>query len=468
MSHRKFERPRHGNLGFLPRKRCTRTHGKLRSFPNDDPTAKPHLTAFMGYKVGSTHISRDLNRQGSGLHLKEICEQVSYIETPPVVVAGIVGYKETVNGLKTHTTVWASKLGEEYRRNLIKGWYKSKKKAFTKYSLAEDFSKKNDEKLKAMGEVCTVVRVIVHTQPKLTPQLGRKKAQVMEIQINGGSAADKVKFAQGLLEQTVSVSSVFKKDELVDQVGITKGKGFQGVVKRWGVRKLPRKTHKGLRKVACIGSWHPARVSYTIARAGQMGFHHRTKYNNKVFMVGKELAHAEGKVQGKTEFDLTEKGVNPMGGFPHYGLIRNEFLMIKGNVIGPQKRLVLLRKSLYPKTNRVATEETKLKFIDTSSKLGRGRFQTSAEKRSFMGPLKKELEKKREEDLKKLAEERKKKEEEDKLKKEAKVEKTEESKDGKEKKKEKKDKKKKKKKVVKKAKKSDAKTEDSKKSEEKK
>lgn len=56
-----------------------------------------------------------------------------------------------------------------------------------------------------------------------------------------------------------------------------------GVTSRWHTKKLPRKTHKGLRKVACIGAWHPARVGYSIARAGQKGYHHRTEINKKVW-----------------------------------------------------------------------------------------------------------------------------------------------------------------------------------------
>jgi len=52
---------------------------------------------------------------------------------------------------------------------------------------------------------------------------------------------------------------------------VTRGHGFKGVVSRWGVKKLPRKTHKGLRKVGCIGSWHPSRILWTVARAGQKG-----------------------------------------------------------------------------------------------------------------------------------------------------------------------------------------------------
>ena len=59
---------------------------------------------------------------------------------------------------------------------------------------------------------------------------------------------------------------------MIDTIAITKGKGTEGVVTRWGVSRLPRKTHRGLRKVACIGAWHPARVGWTVARAGQVRF----------------------------------------------------------------------------------------------------------------------------------------------------------------------------------------------------
>jgi len=61
MSHRKFEAPRHGSLGFLPRKRCQHNggRGQIRSFPKDDATKAPHLTAFLGYKAGMTHIMRE-------------------------------------------------------------------------------------------------------------------------------------------------------------------------------------------------------------------------------------------------------------------------------------------------------------------------------------------------------------------------------------------------------------------------
>jgi len=168
---------------------------------------------------------------------------------------------------------------------------------------------------------------------------------------------------------------------MIDVIGITKGHGMQGVVKRWGVTRLPRKTHKGLRKVACIGSWHPSRVSFTVARAGQMGHFHRTHFNKKIYMLGKSIKTEEGKLAGKTEFDMTEKSINPVGGFPHYGYVTEDFVMLKGTVQGTKKRVITLRKTIEEKKTRAAREEVTLKFIDTSSKWGHGRFQTLDEKK---------------------------------------------------------------------------------------
>lgn len=114
----------------------------------------------------------------------------------------------------------------------------------------------------------------------------QKKAHIMEIQLNGGTIADKVKFARDHLEKHIAISQVFSQDEMIDVIGITKGHGFKGVTSRWHTRKLPRKTHKGLRKVACIGAWHPSRVSFSVARAGQKGYHHRTEINKKIYRIG--------------------------------------------------------------------------------------------------------------------------------------------------------------------------------------
>jgi large subunit ribosomal protein L3e len=163
---------------------------------------------------------------------------------------------------------------------------------------------------------------------------------------------------------------------MLDVIGVTKGKGFAGVMKRWGTRHLQKKSHRGFRKVGCIGAWHPARVAWTVARAGQEGFFHRTEINKKIYRIGKG-ERGGAKNNATTDVDITEKNITPMGGFPHYGVVKDDFLMLKGCCVGPKKRFLLLRKSMAPVASREHLEPINLKFIDTSSKLGHGRFQTT-------------------------------------------------------------------------------------------
>ncbi|KAF7353074.1 hypothetical protein MVEN_01275400 [Mycena venus] len=326
MSHRKFEAPRHGSLGFLPRKRAARHRGKVKSFPKDDPKKPVHLTAVMGYKAGMTHVVRDLDRPGSKMHKKEVVEAVTIIETPPLIVVGVVGYVET-----------PSRSAHPHHRLGV-----PPKKAFTRYAKkhAEDNGKSVARELERIRKYCTVV--------------------------NGGSVSDKV------------------ETECVDVIAVTKGHGFEGVTHRWGTKKLPRKTHKGLRKVACIGAWHPSKVMFSVARAGQNGYHHRTELNKKIYRIGSGTDDANAS----TESDVTKKLITPMGGFPHYGIVKNDFLMLKGSVPGTKKRVITIRKSLMVHTSRRDLEKVQLKFIDTSSKFGHGAFQTFEEKAAFLGVLK--------------------------------------------------------------------------------
>merc|ERR1712201_32620 len=137
MSHGKFEAPRHGSKGFLPKKRSKRHRGKAKAFPKDDPSKPVHLTCFMGYKAGMSHIVRELDRPGSKMNKKEIVEAVTIIETPPMMCIGVVGYIETPRGLRALKTVWAEHIGEE-----------AKKKAFTKSCTkwADDLGMKEIEK----------------------------------------------------------------------------------------------------------------------------------------------------------------------------------------------------------------------------------------------------------------------------------------------------------------------------------
>ncbi|VDN12980.1 unnamed protein product [Dibothriocephalus latus] len=240
------------------------------------------------------------------------------------------------------------------------------RKAFTKASKKwadEAGQAAINRDLKKMKKYCTVIRVIVHTQHR------QKKAHIMEIQVNGGTISQKVDWARSHLEKQIPVANVFSQDEMIDVIGVTKGKGFKGVTSRWHTKKLPRKTHKGLQAQTEAAKMEAAKEE------------------------NKELAALiKPKGNASTEYDLTAKNITPMGGFPHYGEVLNDYVMLKGCVMGPRKRVITLRKSLLQQTGRRATEKVALKFVDTSSKFGHGRFQTRAEKKAFLGPLKKDLE----------------------------------------------------------------------------
>lgn len=345
-----------------------------------DNTALPcHLTAFLSYKAGMTHIVRSKEvKSKAKTQTRELLEAVTILETPPMIIHGVVGYQRTIKGLKRTKVILAEHMSEGViRRMFMKRFVPGVK--YTDLRKTVGFTEEDINELKKTSDV---IRVLAHSQVHMIKPIRQKKAHIAEIQINGGSISDKVDFAIERLEKEIPVTEVFAKNELIDTIGVTKGKGFQGVIKRWGVRVLPRKSNKGIRKVACIGAWHPSRVMYSVARAGQLGFHKRTQMNLAVYDLG------NGEKPVVTDFDLTVKTVNPLGGFVNYGIVRNDYVMVKGPVTGPNKRVVTLRKSLLPVT---MGEDVTLKFVDTSSKIGRGRFQTSEEKRAFYGISKPEV-----------------------------------------------------------------------------
>ncbi|XP_027348409.1 60S ribosomal protein L3-1-like [Abrus precatorius] len=203
-------------------------------------------------------------------HKKEICEAVTIIETRPLVVVGVVGYAKTPCGLCTVHAVWAQHLREEVKRRFYQNWCKYKKRLSpgirkNKKKETEEGKKDIESQLGKLKKYATYIRVLAHTHIRKLKGLKPRKAHLMEIQVNVGTVAQKVNFAYGFFEKHIPVDAVFQKDEMIDIIGVTKGKGYEGVVTRWGVTCLQRKTHKALRKVACIGAYH--------ARAGQNGYH---------------------------------------------------------------------------------------------------------------------------------------------------------------------------------------------------
>jgi len=171
----------------------------------------------------------------------------------------------------------------------------------------------------------------------------------MEIAI-GGNLKEKFEFAKKMLGKEINVEEVLSENRFVDVTAVTKGKGFQGVIKRFGTRKQPRKAGKGRRHIGSGGSWKPARKLWTEPLPGQLGYHTRTEYNKVVLGIGKE-----------------GRDVTPKGDFLHYGPIKGSYVLLSGSIPGPAKRLIRLSNARRPKKD-VNFEIT---HINVSSKQGR-------------------------------------------------------------------------------------------------
>ena len=381
MAHRNYSKHRKGSLAFLPKQRCKFSRPHIKTFPADDKSQAPHLTGFITYKAGCTHIMGLVEERSTDKKtIKQVVRNVTVLDAPAMIGAGIVGYVQTPKGLQQAYTVWAAHVADSCKRR----FYKKAPTQITAFAKHETAMKQNAgqlaEELNKLKKECCVIRLLAHTQPELTP-LEAKKAQIMEIQVNGGDIAKKVDFAASMLEKPVEVSKVFKVGEQIDTISMTRGRGFEGVTYRWNVTKLPRKTRRGCRKVACIGSWHPANIQYTCGRAGQMGYFHRTEANKLIVMIDT----AKNATCCKTEMDTTEKGINPLGGWVNYGQIKGDFVMIAGSCPGTKKRTVVLRQALLPHRNQ---RGIKLQWICTSSKMGHGMFETAQDKKQFFAQSK--------------------------------------------------------------------------------
>jgi len=314
MGHRKKHAPRHGSLAYLPRGRAKRTVGRIRFWPKVEEG--PTLLGFMGYKAGMTHILMVEDKPGSLNLGKEASHPATILDAPPIIVFAIRAYTKDQYGLHTFTEAWMKSPPKDFDRALV---------------LPEEFNtEKNMKKIEENLEEIAEIRLLAATQPRLAA-VPKKKPDIMEIKVDGGSIKEQIEYAKSLLGKTVSITDVFKEGHFMDVAAITKGKGFQGPVKRWGIKILPRKSRKTKRGVAAIGPWKPARVLYTVPRAGQMGYHQRIEYNKRILKIG---------VDGKN--------VTPKGGFLKYGEVKGTYVIVDGSLPGPAKRLVRLRHPARP------------------------------------------------------------------------------------------------------------------------
>ncbi len=331
----KYSRPRRGSLAFSPRKRASSIIPRIRSWPEYE--GEPKLLGFAGYKAGMTHVIMIDDRKNSPTYGEEIAVPVTVIECPPMKVMGIRVYKNTPYGLQIAGEVWTNELDEHLARRL-------------------NLPKKNPDvdKLREIGDVAEV-RLITYTQPYKITGVPKKVPDVMEQKVGGSDINAVLDYAIEKLGKEVRISEVFQEGQLIDVIAITKGKGFQGPVKRWGVITLDAKHARSSkhRRVGTLGPWTPHRVRWTVPQAGQMGFHQRTEYNKRIIKIGEN-----------------GEEITPSGGFVHYGVVRSDYVLVAGSVPGPVKRLIRMRDAIRP-PRKVVYEGVNVLYVSTSSKQGR-------------------------------------------------------------------------------------------------
>lgn len=299
----KAHNPRHGSMQVWPRKRANRPYPNIGSWKVNADLKETNLLGFAGYKAGMTHVMIVDNRAKSPSKGQEIAVPVTVIECPPIKIASARFYKDTLKGFQ---------LVKELR-------FKAEKELKRKVPAIKNSKEAELESIKP--EEYTDIRINVYTQPKLVGF--KKKPELFEMGLSG-SVADKLAYIKNNVGKEIKASQIFKAGQIIDTIAVTKGKGFQGPVKRFGVAIRRHKSEKTKRGPGSLGGWiSHAHFMYRVAHAGQMGYHNRTEYNKWIL-----------KISDKTE------EVNPKGGFLHYGNVKNEYLLVKGSVQGPAKRLI--------------------------------------------------------------------------------------------------------------------------------
>ena len=335
----KGHRPRRGSLAFSPRVRAKSHIPRFRSWP--ESAGEPKLQDFAGYKVGMTHVVLIDDVKNSLTEGMEISVPVTIVETPAVRVAAVRAYTNTSYGEKTVAEAWASELDESLGKTI-----KLPKNSNTDASL---------EKIDALVEAgdVTDIKVISYTLPKVLKGIPKKNSDIMETAVSGSDVKSKLEYAKSILGSEIKIGDVFNSGEFVDVAAITTGKGTQGPVKRWGINLMKNKHSRqgSLRQIGTLGPWTPAHVSWRVPQMGQMGYHQRTEYNKRILKISTD-----------------GENITPEGGFVNYGLVEGDYVLIKGSIPGPSKRLVRLRDPMRSKVSGMG--EPQLLHVSTQSKQG--------------------------------------------------------------------------------------------------
>lgn len=322
----KSNRPHRGSLEYWPHRRAKKLMPRVRNWPH---VAEPKFEGFVGVKAGMTHVTMidDSEAPSKG---SEIARAVTIIEMPKVHIYGIrlYGTKFYKGAMaEVHDKALAQKVGIKNGKDL------------TVAAVKQDLSKYTDATALAFCDESNL-------------GFGNKRVLRFEMPVGGKDVAEKVTFIEQWLGKEIKISNVLNPGEYIDVTTISKGKGWAGVIKRFGVARLPRKATGKIRHLGVLGAWHPAKVLYTVPHAGHMGYNFRTELNKRILKIG-------------TPNDAAT--VNIKGGFLNYGLIKNDFMILDGSIPGPARRLLRIRKAM---RSTSAVKVPNVTYVSLASKQG--------------------------------------------------------------------------------------------------
>lgn len=330
MGHRKYSAPRRGSVAFRPRARARSLEARVRTWPQV-AGEKNTLLGFAGFKVGGIHVLTIDDREKTPNFGKQLLNAATVIATPPVKIIGIRAYKMDRYGDHAIFDVYAKDLPKELSRRV-------------------DVKQAEDAMTKAEGKIAQASSVMAIAS--ITPSsvgISQKKPFVFELGVSGKDAKAQFEYAKSILGKEIKASDIFQLGQNIDVFGITRGKGVEGPITRFGVKRKQHKSRKSVRAVGTLGPISPAVVMYTVARQGQRGFHQRTEYNKRILVMSS--AEKDG-------------AINPKGGFKHFGLVKGEYIIVRGSIPGVPQRLIKMRhpirnipkKVLEPKVLEVVVE----------------------------------------------------------------------------------------------------------------
>ena len=200
---------------------------------------------------------------------------------------------------------------------------------------------------------------------------GKKTPERMEIAVGGKDAARKIRIRDSRFSGRKSRFPMYSsRANSSTRSRSPRARAGRARSSASAPRSRGRKATGKRRHVGSLGAWHPGYVHYTVPMAGQMGYHKRTEINKRIMKMG---APAE---------------INPDGGFTHYGVLKNDYLLIKGSVAGPQKRLIRLRRAV--RKQHIAIKAPELKYVSLDARRGIGcsfRYRTGAGSHSSGTPF---------------------------------------------------------------------------------